>query len=84
MEENKMTIKDLRNFLNKLPSEFDDFGVVNGEVGTLDSEYYYRVDKPVVQISVDEETEEFLVLHQTKEEVEDIKNSVNHGPTKDS
>jgi hypothetical protein len=84
MEENKMTIKDLRDFLNKLPAEFNDFGVVNGEVGTLDGEFYYRVDKPVVQISVDEETKEFLILHQTQEEVDDIKNSVNDGPSKES
>ena len=84
MEENKMTIKDLRDFLNRLPAEFDDFGVVNGEVGKLDEEHYYRVDKPVVQISVDEESKEFLILHQTEEEVEAIKNSVNDGPTKES
>lgn len=84
MEENKMTIKNLRDFLNSLPSEFNDFGVVNGEVGTFEDEHYYRVDKPVVQISVDEESKEFLILHQTQEEVEAIKNSVNHGPSKES
>jgi hypothetical protein len=84
MEENKMTIKALRDFLNSLPSEFNDFGVVNGEVGEIQNEFFYRVDKPVIHLSVDEETQELLILHQTQDEVETIKNSINNGASEES
>jgi hypothetical protein len=80
MEENKeekMTIAGLRNFLNGLPEIFDDYSIVNGELAQLDGEFFYRLDKPVVQVSVDEETKELVILHQSQEEIDDIKNSVN-------
>lgn len=67
--ENKgMTIKGLKAFLNRLPEEFDDFSLVNGEVFGVD-EYYVRVDKPIVHIEVDEKSGEMLFLHQSEEEL---------------
>lgn len=75
--ENLITVKILKEFLEKLPKEFDSYPLVNGEVGELDGEYYIRIDKPVVQISVDEETKEFLILNQTSENMTDIINSIN-------
>ena len=47
--ENKgVTIRELKAFLNRLPKEFDDFGMVNGEVTGLVDEFYARVDKPII------------------------------------
>lgn len=66
-----ITIKELKAFLNRLPEEFDDYGLVNGEVIGAD-EYYARVDKPIVHLEIDETTKEFLLLHQSESELEEI------------
>lgn len=77
MSENKgVTIRELKEFLNRLPKEFDDFGMVNGEVAGVE-EFYVRIDKPVIHIEIDEENGEFLLLHQSEEELNDIMNSIN-------
>jgi hypothetical protein len=67
-----VTIKELRNFLNTIPAEFDEFEMVNGEVAYLAEETYVRIDKPIVFLSIDEQTKEFVLLHQSKAEVDDI------------
>ena len=78
--ENKgITIKELKVFLSRLPEEFDDFGLVNGEVIGFD-EYYVRVDKPIIHLEIDETTKEFMLLHQSEKELEEIlKDIENHG-----
>lgn len=75
-EKKGVTIRELKAFLNKLPKEFDDFGMVNGEVVGLE-EYYARIDKPVVHLEIDEQNKEFLILHQSGEELETIINKIN-------
>lgn len=74
-EKNGMTIREMKKFLGSLPKEFDEFTIVNGEVAAVQGEFYVRIDKPVVQLSVDEETGELLILHQTEEEINDITNT---------
>lgn len=77
MSENKgVTIRELRIFLNGLPENFDDFGMVNGEVAGID-EFYARVDKPIIHLEIDEESGEFLLLHQSEEELNEIMNKIN-------
>jgi len=66
-----ITIKELKAFLDGLPKEFDDFGLVNGEVIGLD-EYYVRVDKPIIHLEIDETTKEFMLFHQSEKELEEI------------
>lgn len=78
-EKNGMTIREFKSFINSLPLEFDGFTIVNGEVAAVEGQFYVRIDKPVVQISVDEETQELLILHQTEDEVNDIMNQLNNG-----
>lgn len=79
--ENKgITIRELKIFLNKLPEKFDDFGMVNGEVTELVDEFYARVDKPIIHLEIDEETGEFLLLHQSEEELNEIMNKINGNP----
>lgn len=69
-----MQLKDLREFLTRIPTELDEYEMVNGEVGVLDTEdpedrYTYRVDKPIIAMYVDEETKEICFFHQTQEDV---------------
>lgn len=75
-----ITIKELRDFVNSLPAEFNEFTLVNGEEGkvadlvkakpelakqlkNIDSEYTYRLDKPIISMRVDEETLELCFFH---------------------
>ena len=66
----------MKTFLNELSEEFDEYYVVNGEVGVRQIEgtedMVYRCDKPVISIFVDEEGEELCLLHQTREDVAEI------------
>ena len=64
--------KEMRNFLISLPEDFDNFTIVNGEVAAVQGEFYVRIDKPVVQLSIDETSKELLILHQTEDEINDI------------
>lgn len=71
-----MTLKELKKFVNNLPETFDDYGVVNGEVGVLDGtggdgreDLVYRCDKPIITLFVDEQSKEVCFFHQTQEDV---------------
>jgi hypothetical protein len=75
-----VTIKELKDFLSILPEYMDDFEMVNGEVSPLiEGQYYARVDKPIIHLEIDEETKEFLLLHQSEEEVNDIIDKAKNG-----
>jgi len=75
-----VTIKELKTFLNKLPDDFDNFSMVNGEVAGLDGEFYVRVDKPVIHLEIDETNNEFLILNQSEEEITKIMEDINGNP----
>lgn len=67
-----MTLREVKEFINSLPPEMDDFPVVNGEVGYVEEdseELMYRVDKPIVALYVDESTNEVCMFHQALEDV---------------
>jgi hypothetical protein len=68
-----MTLNELKNFVNRLPEEMGEWFVVNGEVGYLDPEddnsMVYRVDKPIIALFVDENSNEICLFHQTQEDV---------------
>mgnify|MGYP000235516954 FL=1 len=68
-----MTLKELKTWLDKLPEEFLDFNVVNGEIGMLDDQYMYRVDKPVTTLTVDEENKEIVILNDSQETEDHIR-----------
>jgi hypothetical protein len=71
-----MKLSELKEFINTLPTEMDDFTVVNGEYGFMDPEneegFIYRVDKPVLAINVDEKDMEVVLLHQTREDLTNV------------
>jgi len=81
-----MTLAELKEFINNLPKDMDNFIVVNGEYGFLnpndENSLVYRVDKPVLMITVDENDKEILLLHQTREDVKTIMNDGNSEGTK--
>ena len=82
-----MTLKELREFLDKVPTEMDSFSVVNGEVGYLDpnddDSMIYRVDKPIIALYVDEQSKEICMFHQTQEDVNNVfPNKESDGDTK--
>lgn len=58
-----MILKELKEWINKLPEIYDEYTVVNGEYGSIDGEYMYRLDKPVITLAVDQETKEILILN---------------------
>jgi alpha-acetolactate decarboxylase len=70
-----MTLRELKNWLDKLPEHMLDFTVVNGEVGMLDGEYMYRIDKPITTLTVDEENKEVVILNDSQETEDNIKNN---------
>jgi hypothetical protein len=85
-----MTLKELKDFINNLPEEMNDFTVVNGEVGYFDIEntndkdddkVMYRVDKPIIALYVDKNDREICLFHQTQEDVNDVLNSNEYGDT---
>lgn len=80
-----ITIKELKQFLSILPEHMDTFEMVNGEVSELtDNGYYARVDKPIVHLEIDEENGEFLLLHQSEEEIDTIIDNVKNGNSEEN
>lgn len=73
-----MTLAELREFLSQIPEEMDGYEVVNGEVGQIDMEdddsLFYRVDKPIIALYVDDHSHEVCFFHQTQEDVNKIYN----------
>lgn len=57
-------LKELRDWIDTLPEEFLEFDLVNAEKGKLDEEHHYRLDKPVVEITIDEENKEVVILNE--------------------
>lgn len=75
-----ITIKELKEFLSILPEHMDEFEMVNGEVSELtESGYYTRIDKPIIHIEIDEENEEFILMHQSEVEINNIIDKVKNG-----
>jgi len=64
-------MKPLIDRINNLPPEFLESEVCNGELGKLDEEYTYRIDKPIISLTVDEETKEILFLNQLENEIKE-------------
>jgi hypothetical protein len=68
-----MTLKELKEFVNRLPDTFDDFEVENAEYMGSETkgdgkDVMYRLDKPVVAIYVREDTKELLIMNAPMEQ----------------
>ena len=62
-----MTLIELKNWLDTLPEEFNEYSVVNAELGIIDDEYNYRYDKPVTTLAISEESKEILILNDNQD-----------------
>lgn len=74
-----MKLKEMKEWLQKLPTEMDEYEIVLGELGQIDSEYWYRQDAPIAAMDVDRESKEILIMRMsdkqlTKEELEEMQN----------
>jgi hypothetical protein len=65
-----MILQELKDWIETLPEEFLQYSLVNGEVGVLDDQYHYRLDKPVTTLLVDEEHQEIVILNDSTEKPE--------------
>jgi hypothetical protein len=64
-----MTIKELKEFINRLPDTMNDYEVENAEyTGSNDEDVMYRLDKPVMAIYVREDTKELLLMNAPMEQ----------------
>lgn len=63
-----MKLRELKDWVNNLPEEFDDFTVVNGEIGRLDDEYWFRLDKPITTLNVDLDNREIYIFNDVDED----------------
>jgi hypothetical protein len=69
-----MTLKELKEFVNRLPDTFDDYEVENAEymgsnsVGGDSEDVKYRLDKPEIAIYVREDTKELLLMNAPMEQ----------------
>jgi len=79
-----MTIKDLKEWIGKLPTEFDDMSLVFRKYDDLKSEetkddkeledYYYALDAPLVASYIDEVNRECCFLDQKSHDFIEKKN----------
>jgi hypothetical protein len=65
-----MKLKEIKDWIESLPNEFLEFDVVNAEEGKLDKEndIWYRFDKPIRTLVINEETKEILFLNDNPDE----------------
>ena len=65
-----MTLKELKDWISKIPDEFSEYEVfTGGEMKKKDS-YLYRVDIPITTCLVDKESKLILFLSEHAEETE--------------
>lgn len=71
-----MKLKDLKQWINTLPSDTLDGNVVFREYGQLEiNNHNYTIDKPIITCCVDSTTNEICLLDErSSEELEKIEN----------
>jgi hypothetical protein len=67
-----MKLKEFKNWINSLPDEFSDYviEVVKAE-GQLDDDFSYRLDAPIIGMSVDETYEHVLIFIEEEDDSEE-------------
>jgi len=59
-----MKLKELKEWVTTLPTEYEDFDIVNGDLTETENEYTYQIEKPVVALYMDKENKEVIILTQ--------------------
>ena len=79
----KLTIGVLRKFLDELPEEVDDFGLVISEI-FMEDDKFIRMDREIVHMQVHAETKAFMLLPQTEDELEEVLDQFENGNTEET
>ena len=59
-----MTLQELKDWLDSLPEDFNDFQVMNGGEMQKDDIYMYRIDNPITTCVVDKESNYIIFLNE--------------------
>ena len=65
-----MTLKELKDWLSKIPDEFSEYEVYTGGEKKEEDNYFYKVYIPITTCLVDKETQLVLFLSEHDEETE--------------
>ena len=65
-----MKLKELKEWMSKLPDEAGEYDVVLAVIGqTDDKQYWYRKDDPVYALDLDRETGEVLFMRYSSDKI---------------
>jgi hypothetical protein len=56
-------LKDLRQWINQVPTEFDEFPILIAEIiGATEESFTYQYTRPILTITIEEESKQVLML----------------------
>jgi len=58
-----MTFSELKDWINSLPEDFNNFQVMNGGETVKEDIYMYRIDSPITTCVVDKESKNIIFLN---------------------
>jgi hypothetical protein len=58
-----MTFSELKEWINSLPEDFNNFQVMNGGEMMKEDIYMYRIDSPITTCVVDKESKNIIFLN---------------------
>jgi Fe-S-cluster formation regulator IscX/YfhJ len=58
-----MTFSELKDWINSLPEDFNNFQVMNGGEMVKEDIYMYRIDSPITTCVVDKESKNIIFLN---------------------
>jgi hypothetical protein len=58
-----MTFLELKEWINSLPEDFNNFQVMNGGETIKEDIYMYRIDSPITTCVVDKESKNIIFLN---------------------
>lgn len=68
-----MTLKELKQYINAIPNEYDNLLVVNGEFTIAkDGNTFVMSNNEVMTVFIDNKTGEIQFLHQTDKDVKEM------------
>ena len=65
-----MTLKELKDWISKIPDEFSEYEVYTGGEKKEEDNYFYKVYVPITTCLVDKETKLVLFLSEDDKETE--------------
>ena len=65
-----MTLKELKDWISKIPDEFSEYEIYTGGEKKEEDNYFYKVYIPITTCLVDKETQLVLFLSEHDEETE--------------